>query len=370
MPSVLINPVSMLDDIIWKCVPSEITRLVKAAAGTYSVLQDVIQHLPNIDAKVWYYPDLEKVAFCYPVGTDSDNVAKWHIALKQVPGVENVSHGFFYLPQGNKPFVRIKQAKPLMVSDLFSPVAHAAQWKENALNKLWGGPNPLVSTIAGGLLGAGLGYGGGWLAEQLLPEDKFEKGKLRRTTALMGGLTGAVPGLWTALDSYRNHPEHKGTWRSLIAPYPPPTEAAAGTIHDAGEKLAESLSEVDRELNEQFMKYADEAGTSFAPAIPVDQFNRVIWNDLRSAGGFTPAPLAATTTGLVQAASLSRGVDLVSPADIARIGVGMGSGYLSGMLVGKTLGALAGLRPEAQQQLQQAGTWAGILSNVVPMLFR
>jgi hypothetical protein len=47
----------------------------------------------------------------------------------------------------------------------------------------------------------------------------------------------------------------------------------------------------------------------------------------------------------------------------------MGSGYVSGLVVGKTLGALAGLKPEAQQSLQQAGTWAGLLTNVVPMAF-
>ena len=49
--------------------------------------------------------------------------------------------------------------------------------------------------------------------------------------------------------------------------------------------------------------------------------------------------------------------------------MGMGSGYVSGMLVGKALGALAGLKPHAQKQLQQAGTWAGFLTNVVPLAF-
>jgi len=33
-----------------------------------------------------------------------------------------------------------------------------------------GGPNPLTATLLGGALGAGIGYGGGWLGHKLLPQ--------------------------------------------------------------------------------------------------------------------------------------------------------------------------------------------------------
>ncbi len=364
----------LLDDMVWRDVPNEACRLAKAASGTYLVLQDLIPSLPDINAHVWYAPDIEKVAFSYPLETDSDKVASWHIAMKQVPGVEEVEHGFFFLPQPNVPFIRVKEA--LENKTIFGPVASALQLKPNMMNKLWGGPNPLASTIAGGLLGAGLGYGGGWLAEQLLPEDKFERGKLRRTSAIMGGLAGAVPGAWWGLDNMRAHPDpsKQWSWKSWLSQYPwtpQQVNKTANRYESIKESMLKSLPEESHELNEYWVKYANEAGAAFLPMIPVDQFNRTIWNDLRSAGGYTPPPLAAATTGLVQAAALSQGgTNYVSPVDIARIGLGMGTGYMSGMIVGKTLGALAGLRPEAQQSLQQAGAWAGILTNVVPLVFR
>jgi hypothetical protein len=391
-----------LDELIWRDVPDEVVRLAKEAAGPYSVIQDLMPYLPDIQAKVWYNPYMEKVAFGYPLGTDSDKVASWHIALKQVPGVEIIEHGYFYSPPDNQPFIMVKKA--LSNPDVFGPIASAMQLKGNALNRLWGGPNPLASTIAGGLLGAGLGYGAGWLGEQLLPEEYFEKGKLRRTLGILGGIGGAVPGLWWGYDNMRAHPDpdKKWSWRSWLSHYPVPPEQiypertrtgqvepeiAQGSAEKIGRfenrtrllgHIRTSLSKIFPpevcELDSRWVKYAEEypegAGGTFNPMIPVDQFNRTIWNDLRGTGGYTPAPLAAATTGITQAASLASGTNFISPADIARIGMGMGSGWLSGTVVGKTLGALAGLRPEAQEALQRTGTWAGILGNVVPIIFR
>jgi hypothetical protein len=103
----------------------------------------------------------------------------------------------------------------------------------------------------------------------------------------------------------------------------------------------------------------------FEPLIPVDEFGRVVIGD-----PVTPMPLRATTIGLVQSASLARdNSPFVSPADIARIALGAGSGYASGVIVGRTLGVLAGLNPQTQQTLQQTGAWAGVLKNVVPLAF-
>ena len=55
--------------------------------------------------------------------------------------------------------------------------------------------------------------------------------------------------------------------------------------------------------------------------------------------------------------------------DIARIGMGMGAGYVQATIGGKVLGALAGLTPQAQRTLQGAGVIAGAMKAVVPGLF-
>jgi hypothetical protein len=356
----------LLNDLQWQLVPQEIARLVKLAAGPYQVVVDLMPSLPDIGARVWYSPDKECAVLDYPTSSDSEKTASWHIALKQVPGIEEIVHTNT-VPE-DAPYIHIKRA--LDNASLFQPLASAAQFQPNALNNLWGGPNPLSATIGGGLLGAGLGYGGGWLAEQFLPEKYFEPGKLRRNTALIGGLAGMGPGLWHGFDQQFRGPEENRGPGAWIRTFPWHKESAS-RFTNIKTGLCKQLPDAAQALNELWEKSADEAGGAYAQTIPLDQFGRTIWNDLRSQGGYTSPQLAAATTGLLQAASLSQaGANTISPADIARIGIGMGSGYASGMFVGRTLGALAGLRPEAQEALQQAGIWAGVLTNTVPLLFR
>ncbi len=54
-------------------------------------------------------------------------------------------------------------------------------------------PSPLAALLAGGVLGAGLGYGGASLASGFLPGD-WDKRKFRRLGFLLGGGLGAAPG--------------------------------------------------------------------------------------------------------------------------------------------------------------------------------
>jgi hypothetical protein len=116
-------------------------------------------------------------------------------------------------------------------------------------------------------------------------------------------------------------------------------------------------------------KAADEFGgmgqsISLEP-IPVDAFNRLVLND-----PFTPTPMQYATLGLINAASNIGGPSrFVSPMDIARVGMGMGAGYVQASIGGRVLGALAGLTPQAQKTLQTAGVIAGAVKSVIPGLF-
>lgn len=374
-----------LDSLCWQDVPNQACRLAKSAVGTFVTLRELLPHLPDIGATVWYNPDKEKLSISYPVGTDSEKVASVYIACRQVPGVERIEQGYFHSPPANEPNILVKRA--LNNSSVFGPVASTMQLKPSWFSSLYGGPNPLAATLAGGLLGAGVGWGAGRLAEVVLPDKYVKKGPLSRTTAVLGGLMGAIPGAYWGFNNMRGHDDPVKRW-SLSSwlsrypytdpPQPAPPELPPGEEHQASDRFAElkehlqkSLPAEALELSEEWTKAADETGSDMTQNIAVDQFNRLVWNDLRSQGGFTDAPLAAATTGLVQAASLSQGgTNWISPYDVARIGVGMGSGYYSGLVVGRALGALAGLKPEAQQALQQGGMWAGFLGNVVPLAFR
>lgn len=353
-----------LDEAIWQSVPSEVRRLVKCAAGPARVIQTLSCDLPDADdVNVWYNPDSQDVLFH---GTSGEKAASWAESLSAVPFVNNVVQVRQPIPvgDGGEPWLLVKRA--LETQKVLGPVAMLAGHKSG----LWPfAPNTLSATLGSSLLGAGLGWGTGWLGEQLLPDDKFEKGKLRRTGAVLGGLLGGVPSLWYGI---------RGGYKQSSVQAPEEMK-----IGEAKVGLMAALSPEERTLHpmyewavDRMFKSADAGdggldsvraggGAMFLPRIQTDQFNKVIWND-----PFTPVAMRAATTGLVEAASMLRGgVNTITPLDITRIGLGAGSGYASASLVGKTLGALAGLKPETQQDLQRMGTWAGIITNVVPLAF-
>lgn len=251
------------------------------------------------------------------------------------------------------------------------------QMAYQAPQKLLGGPNALSASLVGGLLGAAGGYGLGWLGEQLLPDEYFEPGKLRRTGAIAGGLGLAAPGLMAGLGG--------GDW---LTPFdkmemPPEVKKAATFIDRA---LTEGLGPCESVMDNCGVaeKIAEDEAGLFAPTIPVDAFNNVVWAGVSPPNPFgtrnpydgsgdltaTPPQIAAAASGLVSGASALRGgAEFISPYDISRVAMGAGAGWLSGALVGQTLGALAGLRPEQQKKLQEAGLWGGLLTQVVPLAF-
>lgn len=350
-----------IEDEVWRLVPSEVRRLVKLAAGPARIIHTIATDLPDTDdVSVWYNPDTQDVLFH---GTNQEKAAAWADAIAAVPFIGNVVQVKQPIPvgDGDQPWLLVKQA--IQTQSILGPIAMLAGHKPG----VWPmAPNTLTATLGSSLLGAGLGYGAGWLGEHVLPDEKFEKGKLRRTGALLGGLLGGVPSLWYGLrGGYQNDPQ--------VPPQPKIAAAKNSLMAVLSPEERASHPMFDRAVDRMFKRAADDSGgitpgsggALFLPRIETDQFNKVIWND-----PFTPPALRAATTGLVEAASMSRGgVNTITPADIIRIGLGAGSGYAAATLVGKTLGALAGLRPESQQELQRMGTWAGIITNVVPLAF-
>jgi hypothetical protein len=244
-------------------------------------------------------------------------------------------------------WLRVKSANAL------SPAVDALGVAQRPL----GGPHPLSAAIVGGLVGGGLGYGGGALAERLLPEEHFERGRLRRSLALLGAGLGATPGLAWGGTNMQMPEDTGGGLKAWLSPFP-------------------------------FKKasFGDDAyGALFMPTIPRDAFNQAVWSDVvqgqnpygtKSPWGDnsqplgTPAPVAATVSGIVAGTAAATGQDAVSPLQVAMTAASTaGRGYMAGLLFGKTMGALAGLRPEAQDQLKQMGLWGGLLTGAVGSLF-
>ena len=314
----------MFDAMVWQTVPFEVERLAQLAAP-------YAETLPRDGRLVWFEPQ----------------------TADRFDG-SGLPEGF-----GERPWLPIKTAS----SGAFRPLFDIMQLTPNKFNKVFGGPTPLAGMLAGGLLGSGLGYGAGWLGEKLLGSNVLEPGRLRRAGLIAGGGLGALPGLYLGAVGARLKREDGAGWGKALGAFFEPNVLFGK--EGMAREMREALDEIVPHEDPYFRKSAEDAGSLFMPTIPVDSFNRTVWRDPN-----TPLPIRAATTGLVESASQSRGgSSLVSPFDVGRIAVGMGSGLVSGMLVGKVLGSLAGLTPQAQNTLKQTGMWAGVLSAVVPKAF-
>ena len=234
--------------------------------------------------------------------------------------------------------------------------------------------SPMIGMLAGGMAGAGLGYGAGWLADQFL-SDAWDKRRLRRALTWAGaGLGAAVPagmGIWNSLH---------GRKFNDMSLYQRGYDAAEANDIMEGIRMQQEHSKqlplhtgapdllTTPDSNMAKIAFAD---TGLIGAFNPDEFNEMLWSDPRITGR-VPVPTLAATSGLVTgAANLpdKSNSSLVTPFDIARLSAGMGSGYASGFIVGKTLGALVGLPDSTQELLKNTGMYAGILKTVVPKAF-
>jgi hypothetical protein len=291
----------------WEEVPVLAVKYAVSVAPIAEMLAD-----EEYDGDIWVSPETGKMAFA---------------TLGDAPDVEN------------EPWVRVKSATT--VGQVMSPLGQIWGDTSGPINALYGGPRPVASALAGGLVGTGLGYAAGGLAEWLAP-GMFTPGAAKTRAAILGGLAGAVPGtVGMALNAANNKSIFdKRAWEAR--------------------KAAKLL--LDGKEPEPFFKMASGI---FHPIIPVQQFNSAINND-----PFSDASTKAIASGLTYGASAITNSPVVSPMDVARMAIGMGTGYASATLVGRTFGALAGLSPSAQSSLQQAGLWAGLMKSVVDPIAR
>ncbi len=341
-----------LDTLIWRDVPARAIAIAEKCAGQVGEIRKAIEELPTDGfLSLWLNHKEDKILFDGGDWMVNDDWKAWSEALKPLAsevqmeaeiGTQQFADSedwvkVAYRPMAARVFLEKRATSPTM-----STLSKATGFQGGVIP---GAPNPLIGTLAGGLLGAGLGYGGGYLAEMVLPEE-WEKNRLRHTMALLGGAAGAAPGaLWMA----SRHQQGRSPFTTDPSP-------AAGSLEDLS----------------QLTKSAFDSGTGYNaewPSIDVPQFHAAIWNDERVSRRLSPATRAAAT-GLVQGASAMRGgTRFVTPMDMARLTAGMGTGYLSGALIGKALGALTGMPAKTQNRLRNTGVWAGIIANMIPIAF-
>ncbi|MDZ7345394.1 MAG: hypothetical protein ONA69_01220 [candidate division KSB1 bacterium] len=240
-------------------------------------------------------------------------------------------------------------------------------------------PNPLAAALAGSLLLGASGLGLGWLANKffkyMYPDDneKPEPHIFPRNLGLAGLLIGAAPGLIWGVTSQRARPDLG--FKSWLSPWPfgPEDKGLVKNNSAPGDSV---LSKIDStglvySAAPEMAKAADwmpsttgAMDLSTMPVIAKNNFGQVVWQDEN-----TPLPLRAATLGVLEAASGAKGgSNWLSPMDIARVGLDMGTGYVTGLVAGRVLGALAGMSPSMQRRLQDIGMWSAAIGASVPRL--
>lgn len=203
--------------------------------------------------------------------------------------------------------------------------ALAQLWKADELG-IPQRPSTLGQALVLGSLGGLGGYGVGRALDWLAPNSPV---KFSRTGAILGTLAGTAPAVTGGI---LNHMADKPVMFS--------------SFWDSPDKTAS--------------------------AINVRQFNELVWNTPGLSNKLPPT-LQAAASGLVSGASnlpgKVRNSPFVTPTDIARMAVGMGSGAVSGFLAGRALGAFMGLSKSTQQTLTRTGAAAGLLRQVIPLAF-
>lgn len=232
------------------------------------------------------------------------------------------------------------------------------------------GGRPAASMVASALLGGGLGYGGGLLAERFIPEKYREPGLFARNMAIAGGLTGAGIG---AIPGVANLMAGRSFNDPSVLTYGKEPQAAdnLGIMYSSAcrQAAAEMFSGVDTELVKEAMGTLSQ---SDSPLIRTDELGRVVW------GGQSTASTTLLTTAAMYGASQMpdpRALPgTVTPHQTGLLSMAMGAaggglqGYLTGYGAGKTLALLTGLPPEAQHAVTMTGLGLGIANAVIPRI--
>jgi hypothetical protein len=348
-----------VDAYLWGCVPGKVDTLVeKCASPAWDIRNATSSVYTKNDVGYYWNPHLQKAGVYFRPHYDIEEGGWCKAALDRAVGSEHV------------------RTKPLSLGDVsdgswvkvaYSPTLRRAgeylnffPWpgKENKTTWLGVKPTPLSGMLTSGLVGAGLGYGLGWLGEKMLP-DNWKKGRLRKALAVIGGLGGAAPGL------------------GLMG-----ANLMAGDSANSDTFLSGDDFEGGRTDNLSYKRSADEfikkafgmsSHAGDVPPVNINKLGQTLWEV-----GASPQTAAATMSSVYAAQQLPGGVGpgYVTPHQTGLLGTMMGAaggglqGYAVGWGVGKGLGILTGMPTDTQNTLKRTGAVLGVIDTLVPRLFR
>lgn len=342
------------------------TLVEKSAEAAFDLRQAVSTLYTKSDISVYWNPALEKAGLYVRPELDEQEFDWCLNAITEKLGSDHV------------------REMPLTGEDLcdwwvkvaYSPtlrrVAEALQFLPSKDIPGFGG-RPIASTIASGLLGAGIGYGGGALLDKITPRAlRGEKGRMKYIGMGLGGAAGAGFGAIPGLANWHEGRDFNDNtlWSGF------PDDGFDGDLTGNSYKAASEqfVAKMAYQVHPKGIS-STMGGPAFsqAPLIRTDALGNVLW------GTKADPQTTAMTMGAMYGAnrmpdSRSR-PGLVTPHQTGLMGMAMGAagggmkGYATGYIVGKGLGLLTGMPQSTQNKLKQSGMALGIINSLVPRLF-
>lgn len=316
-----------MTELKWSDVPSEAIKLAQASSDVYHFFK-ALGHAGE-DGAAYYRPADRTLIVDTPIFDSWSGTA---LMAKDAGVVDRV---IFDVPDKNELCTLVKQATPLTgigvrpstpTPDKPGPAlgwfGHAMGIRPNFWTKALGGPNTLTSTLGTGLLGAGLGYGGGWLAEQFMSHDDPRRNKLRKTMGLLGGLGGAALPLWAG---------YKGWWGTDKQP----------AAEEPGQIKGGSINLFDPKIDCKKLMSVFITNDRIEPSIK------------------------AAAQGILHGSAAIRQSAIVSPFEIVKIASNVGSDIESGTVAGRTLAALSEMSEANLKALNETSVLPALLEKSV-----
>jgi len=364
---IILTPLQALDVGLWADFPGTIDHLVEKCAAPAQELRAAVNSIYTKSDIGIYWNPAYKQAGLYVRPELNQEEFDWCLeAITEKMGADHV---------------RTEPLTPDDLQDWWVKVAYSPTLRRAAelLQFLpskdipgFGG-RPIASSIASGLLGAGIGYGGGALLDKLTPAAlRDKKGRLKYWGAGIGGAlgagAGATPGLinWHQGRNFNDNTLWSGfpedgwendlvgnRYKEAVANY---IEKHAFQVHPTG--ISSTIG-----------------GPSFEqePLIRTDELGNVLWGT--RADPQTTAMTMGAVYGANQMPDPRSRPGLVTPHQTGLLGMAMGAaggglkGYAAGYVAGKGLGILTGMPEGTQQKLRQTGMALGIIKTLVPKFY-
>lgn len=353
------------EDKLWEDFNVVVLQLAeKTASVAPQIRKSVSTYFAVADVGFYWNPDIEKVGMYFRPEVHTEDFKNYSIIL-----TEKVGEDKFY-PQ---PLSLDNLESEWWVKVAYSPtlrrLGETLQFFPSKDGTGFGG-RPLASMLASGLVGAGLGYGTGYIGEKIMPDWMQEEGRTRKSMATLGGLAGLGLGSTPGLINL-------ATGRSFNDP-----TLMSGDPSEGFKKASNSvISETYYNAVEDYLEKTGSFGATIGgpgfdqePVIRTNTLGRVLWNNEVN------PQLTAMTMGAVYGANQMQDQNAspgrVTPHQMGMFGMAMGAagggvkGYVTGRLVGRGLGMLTGMPEATQDTLASSSMVAGVVGNLVPKLFQ